>query len=328
MPSLGEFDRIARIFRPLTVGCPAALDLTDDAAVLTPPPGRDLVITTDAMVGGVHFLPEDSPADVAAKLLRVNLSDLAAMGAEPLGYTLVTALPRTLGEVWLEAFAEGLLHDQRRYGIALLGGDSVSTSGPITLSVTALGSVVSGRALTRRSRDPSAALFVTGTIGDAALGLAIALERLDDVTDSARGVLLGRLRRPEPRLTVAAGLYELALAAIDVSDGLVADLGHLCRVSGCAAVIEAARVPLSASAREILDGQPELLTAMITGGDDYELLFAAPASHRSALAALARAVGVPITEIGRLLPGPPGQVTVTGADGVPLRLARQGWTHF
>ncbi|HEY0836771.1 MAG TPA: thiamine-phosphate kinase, partial [Azospirillum sp.] len=188
---LGEFGRIARYFKPLAAGFAGARGLADDAAVFGVPAGLELVVTVDAMVAGVHFLPDDPPEDVAAKLLRVNLSDLAAMGAEPYAYTLVTALPKDLPEDWLAGFARGLGADQRTYGIHLAGGDSVSTAGPITLSVTAMGLVPAGRALPRRSERRGDAVFVTGSIGDAALGLQIALGRLDVADADARAHLLG-----------------------------------------------------------------------------------------------------------------------------------------
>lgn len=292
------------------------------------PEGRELVVTTDAMVAGVHFFPDDSPADIAAKLMRSNLSDLAAMGAEPLAYTLVTALPRGLDESWLEGFATGLGEDQRQFGIALAGGDSVSTTGPVTLSVTAFGLVPTGRALPRWGGRPGDRVFVTGTIGDAALGLEIAYGRLDIPDGETRAHLLRRLRRPDPRTTVGPRLIGLASGAMDVSDGLVADLGHLCEESGCAALLRADAVPLSEAALGTIDGDPARLALAITGGDDYELLFTAPPSARNALAALAADSRVAITEIGEFNSGPPGEVTVLNAAGAALPLARRGWDHF
>ena len=335
-PGSGEFGRIARYLAPLAAGCPGALDLKDDAALLRVPAGRELVVTTDAMVAGIHFLADDPPADIAAKLLRTNLSDLAAMGAEPFGYSLVLALPREQNgqgdEDWLAAFAEGLAADQSQYGIPLIGGDSVATRGPMTLAVSALGLVPAGEALTRRISGPAEAqaLFVTGSIGDAALGLKFVLGELDPalVSEADRAALIARLRRPEPRLGVGAALRRLAAAALDVSDGLVADVGHLCEVSGCAAVIETARLPLSPPACALLERRPELLAAVLTGGDDYELAFAAPAARRAELAALAARLGVAITEIGRFEPGPAGRVAVRDAAGRPLALAAGGWNHF
>jgi len=322
---LGEFGRIGRYFKPLAAGFAGARGLADDAAVFGVPDGQELVVTTDAMVAGVHFLPTDPPGDIAAKLLRVNLSDLAAMGAEPLAYTLVTALPRGIGEAWLAAFADALGDDQGRFGIHLAGGDSVSTSGPITLSVTAFGLVPRGQALPRNGGRAGDAVFVTGSIGDAALGLQVVLGTLP--ADGAEP-LVARLRRPEPRTAVGPRLRGLASSCIDVSDGLVADLAHLAEESGCAAVLHADRVPLSPAARAVIGNDPRRLAAALTGGDDYELLFTAPESARDALAALARDTGVPIAEIGRAVAGPTGRVEVLDADGAPLALERRGWDHF
>ncbi len=331
-PPLGEFGRIGRYLAPLAAGCPGALGLTDDAALLTVPAGYELVITTDAMVAGVHFLDTDPPADIAAKLLRTNLSDLAAMGAEPFGYSLVLSLPRDLDQGWLAAFAAGLGEDQRRYGIPLIGGDSVATRGPVTLAVSALGLVPAGQALFRRLRGPPAGqlLFVTGTIGDAALGLKFVLGDLDDslAAPEDRAVLIARLRRPEPRLAVGQALRGLASAMLDVSDGLIADVGHICEVSGCAAVIDSARLPLSAPVRALLARRPDLLAAVLAGGDDYELAFSAPAARRAELEGLAARLGVAITEIGRLEDGPAGRVAVLDGAGRALAPGARGWSHF
>ncbi|MBP2298019.1 thiamine-phosphate kinase [Azospirillum picis] len=327
-PPSGEFGRISRYFKPLAAGFAGARGLRDDAAVFGLPEGQELVVTTDAMVAGVHFFPDDRPEDIAAKLLRCNLSDLAAMGAEPLAYTLATALPRDLPEAWLGAFVRGLAGDQERFGIGLAGGDSVSTSGPITLSVTAFGLVPAGRALPRWGGQPGDRVFVTGTIGDAALGLEIAYGRLDMPDAAARDHLLRRLRRPDPRTGLGPRLIGLATGALDVSDGLVADLGHLCEESGCAALLYGDAVPLSEAAVGAIDGDAARLALAITGGDDYELLFCAPSSATETLASLAADSGVSITQIGELVPGRAGTVTVLDAAGAPLPLARRGWDHF
>lgn len=325
---LGEFGRIDRYFKPLAAGFPGARGLADDAAVFGVPADRELVVTTDAMVAGVHFFPDDPPGDIAAKLLRVNLSDLAAMGAEPHAYTLVTALPKDLGEEWLGAFVAGLGEDQARFGIGLAGGDSVSTTGPITLSVTAFGLVPKGRALPRWGGRVGDRLFVTGSVGDAALGLQVAFGRLDVADPDVRAVLLQRLRRPDPRTGVGPRLVGLATGCLDVSDGLVADLGHLCEESGCAALLDAGRVPLSTAARAVVGDDPARLALVLTGGDDYELLFSAPDEARPALNALSREIGVPITEIGQLVEGNAGAVTVLDSAGQAMTLPARGWDHF
>ncbi|MDW8315043.1 MAG: thiamine-phosphate kinase [Rhodovarius sp.] len=301
-----EFALIARHFAPLAH--PGGLGLLDDAALLTPPAGRELVLAADAMVAGVHFLPNDPPETVGRKLLRVNLSDLAAMGAEPIGYLMTIALPREIGEDWLDPFARGLAEDQRGFGLALFGGDTVSTSGPLVLSLTILGSVEPGRALRRAGARPGDAVWVTGTIGDGWLGLRAARGELPD--PEAR--IAARYRLPTPRLAEGRALIGIAHACMDVSDGLVQDLGHICRASGCGAVIEAARIPLSpwAAGADIRD--------LIAGGDDYELLFAAPPE--------APVAELGATRIGRFIAGPP-EVTVLDAKGAVLPLSRQGWSH-
>ncbi|TCZ57905.1 thiamine-phosphate kinase [Roseicella aquatilis] len=318
----GEFALIARHFRRLAG--PGALDLSDDAALLDPPPGRQLVLAADAMVAGVHFLPEDPPETIGRKLLRVNLSDLAAMGAAPLGYLMTTALPRSLPADWLGRFVDGLAADQAEFGLSVLGGDTVSTPGPISLSLTILGTVAPGAALRRDGARPGDALWVSGSIGDGALGLRVLRGSLPADAD---GHLAGRYRLPRPRLALGGALAGLATAAMDVSDGLVQDLGHLCRGGGCAAEIHAAEVPLSPPAQALVAADPALLPLVLTGGDDYELLFAAPAGAEAAVLAAGAAAGVPVRRIGGFVAGTP-QVRVLGPDGAPLALASGGWSHF
>ena len=310
-----EFGLIARHFRPLAG--PGALDLLDDAAVLQPPPGRELVFTADAMVAGVHFLPDDPADTVGAKLLRVNLSDLAAMGAAPLAYLMTVSAPRDTGDAWLGAFAAGLARDQARFGITLLGGDTTATPGPMTLSLTAIGHVAPGAALRRRGAAAGDEVWVTGTIGDGALGLLALRGQVPDPD----GWLAGRYRLPQPRLGMA--LHGVISACMDVSDGLVQDLGHLCRAAGLGAVIEAALVPRSAAARAA--GNAWLKTCL-TGGDDYELLMAVPPQRAEALMAAAAAQGCGATRIGRFEAG--DQVQVLDGAGAAISLDRPGWSHF
>jgi thiamine-monophosphate kinase len=303
-----EFSLIKQHFRPLAL--PGGLDLTDDAAVLTPPPGLDLVLAADAMVAGVHFLPDDPPDLVARKLLRVNLSDLAAMGARPLGYLLTISAPAGTTDAWFAAFAAGLAADQRAFGIGLLGGDTTKTAGPLCLSLTVMGTVSPGCAVRRVGACPGDGIWVTGTIGDGALGLLALTGRLSDPT----GFLADRYRLPQPRLDAP---LHLAAAAMDVSDGLVQDLGHLCRASGVGATIEAALVPLSDAAR-LADRR----ALCLTGGDDYELLIAVRPENEAALVAQTK---LQITRIGAFTSG--NQVTTLDANGQPMQL-QAGWSHF
>lgn len=232
----GEFERIRRYFAPLAA--PGGLELTDDAALVDCRAGYRLVVTADAVVAGVHFLPDDPPDLVAKKLLRVNLSDLAAMGARPLYYLLTTALPASLGVEWVSEFARGLGEDQQLYAVALLGGDLVSTPGPATLSLTAIGEAAAGAEIRRSGARVGDMVWVSGTIGDAYLGLGALRGGFRELSAEHRAALIRRFRLPEPRVALGPALAGLAHAMIDVSDGLVADLRHICETSGVAAAIE------------------------------------------------------------------------------------------
>jgi thiamine-monophosphate kinase len=331
-PSLpGEFELIARYFAPLATGFPGAYGLLDDAAVIAPPPGHELVVKTDAIVGGVHFLLDDPPDLIARKALRVNLSDLAAKGAVPRAYMLDIMLPKTVTEEWIAAFARGLAEDQGAYGVHLIGGDTDSTPGPVTVAITAFGDVATGRMLRRGGASAGDTVFVTGTIGDAALGLEVLRGALPDLETHAASVLVDRYRLPRPRVTLGPRLIGLASAALDVSDGLLADLRHICEVSELCALIEEPRVPLSTAARAALAISPGRIATLLTGGDDYEILFTAPPAATGMLAELSRTLDVPITVIGRMEPpstGNTAQITVLDDSGHPLNFERRGWTHF
>ncbi len=317
-----EFALIARHFRPLAGE--GALDLADDAAVLDVPAGRRLVLAADAMVEGVHYLPDDPPETIGRKLLRVNLSDLAARGAAPLGYLMTTSFARGTAEDWIAGFVRGLALDQAEFGLQVLGGDTTSTPGPTCLSLTILGTVAPGALLRRAGAHAGDDVWVSGTIGDGALGLRVLR---DGLADDAAGHLAGRYRLPRPRLVLGQAIAGIAHAGMDVSDGLVQDLGHLCRAAGCGADIAAPSVPLSPAARTLLDDDPALLPTLLTGGDDYELLFtAAPDAAPVILAAAARA-GTPVARIGRIVAGA-AAVQVRDAAGATIDLPRGGWSHF
>jgi len=321
---MNEFERIARFFAPLAA--PGGLGLLDDAALVEVPPGRQLVVTADAIVEGVHYLADDPPETIAGKLLRVNLSDLAAMGAAPLGYVMTLALPVSCGEDWLARFVSGLARDQAAFGIGLLGGDSVATPGPATLSLTAFGTVKAGAAIRRAGAKPGDLVFVSGTIGDGALGLAAARGTLAALAEADRAFLADRYRLPQPRIALGGMLSGLAHAMIDISDGLVADLSHIADVSRVAAVIEAALVPLSPAAGRALAGDPALLPVILTGGDDYELLFTAPPQAEEAIMGLCRPAEAAITRIGRIESGK--GVQVRDARGHDIGLKALGYRHF
>src|SRR4051794_4716964 len=266
---LGEFGRIRRFFAPLAG--PGGLGLKDDAALIACAAGRVLVVTVDAMVEGVHYLPNDPPELVAKKLLRVNLSDLAAKGAQPLHYLLTTALPAAFGDDWVERFASGLAEDQRRFRIDLLGGDSVATPGPATLSLTAIGDVASGAEIRRGGARAGDLVWVSGIIGDAYLGLHVLRGAYPQLDPDERAALTARYRLPEPRTALGPRLVGVAHAMCDASDGLIADLGHICEASGVAASVELESVPLSAPASRLAEREPDLPARLATGGDDYEL---------------------------------------------------------
>ncbi len=324
----GEFELIEKYFAPLSADQPGAFALTDDAAVLEIAAGRRLVFSIDTLVAGVHFL-EDEPAETtAAKLLRVNLSDLAAMGAVPLAYALSTALPENVDSGWLEGFARGLAADQEVFQITLVGGDTVATPGPLTLTLAALGTIGEGGELRRAAAEPGDTVYVSGTIGDGALGLMAQGGELETVTPQERAFLVERYRRPEPRLALGQRLVGLAHAAIDVSDGLVADLGHVCRASGVDATIDAPRLPLSPAARAALEAEPRLIERILTGGDDYELLFTAPPRARAAVMALSDESGIAVTAIGEIADSGAGAVCVVDANGRELAFKRPGYRHF
>lgn len=315
-PRRGEFRLIAELFAPLATH-PGARGLSDDCAYLSVPPDQELVLKTDALVSGVDFLSDARPEHVASKALRVNLSDLAAKGARPIGYLQTLALPRDGGfdDAWLERYAAGLAADQARFGIALLGGDITGTSGPFWVNITMLGSVPRGAAPLRSNAKPGDRVFVTGTIGDAALGLAV--RRGDYAPDAADAVFLtDRYDLPQPRLAEGAALRGIAHAAADVSDGLIADLGHIAKASGVAIDIAAPRVPLSDAARRAIAIDPGWLPRLLAGGDDYEIVCTAAAMPPATAG---------VTEIGRVLPGQ--GVTVRDAAGQAMAFDRTGYTH-
>ncbi len=328
-----EFALIARFFRPLAAAEKGAFALTDDAAVLAMPRNARLVATTDCLIEGVHFRKNAAPEDIAPKLLRVNLSDLAAMGAEPRWYLLAAAFARGTPAAWIGRFARALGDEQRKFAIVLAGGDTVATTGPACFTVTALGLVGKGGALRRSGARPGDDVYISGTLGDAALGLRVLNGEIRVPERHAR-FLVERYHRPTPRIALGRRLAGIARAAIDVSDGLVADLGHICETSRAGAIVEAAAIPLSPAARAILGAKPELLSDVLAGGDDYELVFTAPARARARVGALSASLSLPITRIGRIIRphsasgGRAGSVRVIGPDGKAWPLSRKGWRHF
>jgi thiamine-monophosphate kinase len=322
---LNELTIIDRFLRPLAGE--GALGLFDDAALLKPPDGCDLVLTTDAIAEGVHFLAGDPADTVAQKALRVNLSDLAAKGAEPLGYLLTLALSDATDETWLTTFVRGLAADQEAYGIALLGGDTIAMPGPLTISITAVGTVPQGGMVRRGGGRPGDALHVSGALGGAAAGLALLRGEAvpwAGVGEAERGRLVGRYRVPEPRMQLAPVLRAHASAAMDLSDGLVGDADKLAAASGCGAMIDADAVPLD-PALAAYGADDAVLARLLTAGDDYEILAAVPPEREPAFIADADAAGVAVRRIGALAAGP-GPVQVK-RRGRPLPLAQRGYVH-
>lgn len=332
---MDEFELIARYFAPLAAAEPGALGLTDDAAVLPLPAGRELVVTADMLVAGVHFRADDPAESLGVKVLAVNLSDLAAMGADPRAYVLALALPagwtQAQRQDWLAGFTCGLAAMQRAFAIPLAGGDTVATPGPLALSITALGTAPPAGPMRRSGARPGDVVWVSGTIGDGALGLRVLDGRLQMAESALAEALSARYRRPQPRLALGRGLAGLAHACADVSDGLVADLAHICHASGVTATIGAERIPLSAAARIAIGRQPALMAAVLGGGDDYELVFTAAEADSPAVERCASAAGTPVQAIGRIAEqsgaGTPA-VSVVTADGHPVDFAQAGWSHF
>ena len=323
--TLSAEDRlIADFFKPIATH-PGALALTDDAAFLTPAPGTDVVLKTDAIIGGVHFFPEDDARDVARKALRVNLSDLAAKGATPLGFLVSLVLPKDIGADWLKRFALGLREDAEAYQCPLFGGDTDRTPGPVMVSVSMFGSVPSGAMVRRAGAKAGHRVFVTGTIGDAALGLVLRQNASWNLTAAQRDHLLSRYLLPQPRNALADAVRAYASAAMDVSDGLAGDLTKLCRVSGVAASIDAAAVPLSEAARAAVAIDPSMRETAFTGGDDFEVLCTIPEPLAAAFRAAAQAAEVPVTDIGVIEAGEGARFLDQGGE---LSFKRLSFSHF
>ncbi|MFT9449629.1 thiamine-phosphate kinase [Gluconobacter japonicus] len=313
----GEFSFIARHFRPLA-GL-ESLDLRDDCALISCPLGQELAISTDTMVENVHFLSDDPPETLGRKLLRCNLSDIAAMGATPYAYTLNVTIPRNsrYNDSWFSAFVAGLSEDQARYGVTLLGGDTTSISGPLVLSATVFGRLHKGTALRRNGARPGDSLWVTGTIGDAALGL-LALQ--GKISDSS-GFLADRYRLPQPRTGLT--LNGIVHAAMDISDGLIQDCQHIAEESEVAIDVLAEAVPASSEAKSL---GPEWLEQRLTGGDDYELLLACAPEQENALIEISQKAYTPITRIGTVHSGK--GVRVLDQNGQAIQFLKGGWQHF
>ena len=326
---VGE-DAIIALLRPLAG--PGALGFKDDCATLTPTLGHDLVLKTDPIAEGIHFLPADTPEDIAWKALAVNVSDLAAKGAQPLANLMALSFPDAPTRGWLTRFAAGLAEAQAAFGCTLLGGDTDRRPGPITISITVMGEVAAGAMVQRATARAGDLLYVSGTIGDAAIGLRLCREPGHAATwglSSAQSqAAIARYRRPQPRLGLGPALRAHASASMDLSDGLVKDLGRMLRASGVAGQLELARVPLSQAVSQVVVGEPSLLPQLAGAGDDYEILAAVAPSAAVAFERDARLGGVSVTCLGQLTSGPAGVLTITDAAGRDVQMQSGGWDHF
>ncbi len=329
MPRPDEDDLVARFFRPLATGA-AALALGDDCAALTPPPGTDLVLKTDAVAAGIHFFRDDPWDLVARKALRVNLSDLAAKGAEPLGWMLSLALPDDWREADLARLSAGFAEDQRTYAVSLLGGDTIRSPDGLVISITVLGTVPTGRMVRRAAARPGDVLYVSGTLGDAALGLLARLEPERaagwDLTAAEADHLARRYLLPEPRLALAPAIRAHAGAAMDLSDGLGLDLARMTKGAGVGATVDRAALPLSSAVRAALAAEPDLFDRILGGGDDYEILAAVPPRVCPAFEAQARAAGVDVAAIGRV--DETAGTRIRDEQGRETAFAAGGFRHF
>lgn len=321
-----EFDLISKVFAPLAGDGAPAYGLKNDTACFTPPEGCDLVFTKDLMIEDVHFPKDAAPFDLARRLMRVNLSDLAAAGATPVGYLLGIAATGHENEAWFQSFADGLKVDQDEFGLTLWGGDTTSGSKSLCLSLTAIGQVKKGEALMRIGAKAGDGIYVTGSIGDAALGLKVLLNTFEGASVENKNFLLERFNVPQPRTTVGQGLCGVASAAVDVSDGLLADVEHLAKASALMAVIQTKQLPLSAAVRACVEMDNDLCDDVLSGGDDYELVFTAPKGSERAILDLGWRTGVLITRIGHMEKGK--GLSVLDLDGQAMNAVRKGYQHL
>jgi thiamine-monophosphate kinase len=323
---VNESDLIETYLAPLAAGDPGAFGLRDDAAVLSPEPGTDLVFTSDPIIAGVHFFPNGNPADIAWKALAVNASDLAAKGARPLAYMLNLAFSEAPTRGWMRAFAEGLRLAQESFGCHLIGGDTDVTPGPLSIGVTIIGTLPSGQFVRRQGAHAGHHVFVTGTIGDAGLGLAVQKNQaaFPGLSDDERAYLSSRYLRPMPRLALAETLRAHASAALDVSDGLLKDLFRL--AGPLSLSLDFSLIPLSEAAASALANDPATAQTILSGGDDYELLVAVPPASIAAFRLGAESGGVAVNDLGPLEAS--GPLRILGPDGTPVEVRRFGYDHF
>ncbi len=345
----GEESLIQEFLAPLAAGYPGAFGLTDDCAAFAPTPGHDVIVKTDPVAAGVHFFADDAPEDIAWKALAVNVSDLAAKAAIPRAYLMALSFPEAPARDWMRAFAAGLGHAQAKFGMHLIGGDTDRRPGPLTISMTVFGEVPAGRMLRRGMARPGDQIYVTGTLGGAAIGLALRrrpeLARDWGLSTSEAVAAVQRYLRPEPRLAMRPALAH-ASAAMDVSDGLIKDLGRMCRASsigassigasGVAAKLSMAMLPLDSFTRKAVAADPGQWTAVVAAGDDYEVLATVPQNRVRDFVAAAQGSGTAVSRIGSIIVssnvvssnGADSGVDIAGLDGKPAIFDRTGWDHF
>ena len=319
----GEFELIAQYFAPLSGQ--GSFNLFDDAALLTPKPNHSLVITQDAIAQDIHFFADDPPYLIAKKALRVNLSDLAAKGATPISFSLALGLANDWSEEWVSEFAKGLAQDCEQFNIDLSGGDTFKTNTGFIISITAIGEIPDGHYTSRLGASEGDAIFVTGTIGDGALGLLARQGKLKQVADDYLNYLTDRYLLPLPRTDFAPLIQEYASASMDISDGLVADLEKLCAASSVGAEIAIDNIPLSPAAKAVIELESDYLGRALTGGDDYEILFAVPQTKLSAFEEALIKFSIPVSQIGEITCEQ--EVILFDSNGKKINFEKKGYDH-
>ncbi len=320
---LSEFLLIKKYFAPFAGE--GAFNLSDDAAEIIPTESMSLVITQDAVAEGIHFFPDDPPQLIAKKALRVNLSDLAAKGADPKYISLSLGLGSNWNEAWISDFAEGLAEDCKAYGIQLTGGDTFRTGGGFVISITAIGELPQGTYTSRLGAAPHEYLYVTGTVGDGALGLMARQARFEGLSVGENEFLIDRYLVPNPRIELANILQCFATASMDISDGLVGDLEKLCEASGVAAEVKSSKIPLSTAVQKQITSESNYLQTALTGGDDYEILFTVKPENCDALERALSTLPFPVTQIGEIISGQ--GVKVFDTDGQVIEFDQTSYDH-
>ena len=318
--NLSERQLIDRFLKPLAT-TPEALQLADDGAIIPASDEQDYVVVKDTLVSGIHFFADDPAETIAKKLLRVNLSDLMAMGALPAYYTLSLALPAEISTEWVDQFTTSLHEDMLHFGGTLIGGDTTAIQDSICLTLSAIGTVPNGKALTRKAAQEDDDIFVTGTLGDAFLGLETARKRI-----SGNPALLKRYQIPQPPVRLGNALLDLAHAAIDISDGLVMDMERLCQASQKGALLYFDLIPISKASESVLVEYPQYMEDVVTGGDDYQLLFTAPHRAKETITTLCANAGITLTQIGTITETP--EVIILGHDNQPMTFRNKGFEHY